>query len=244
LTPDAPDAGISTARLFSAGIPGDTLPAADSSMQQLLRFDHPSPLSCLLAWLPGAAVYDETELKSYIRSTLFRRFRRSFGDRKAVDAIYVRAMTLTNNNTALALLLSAFACFDQQDVGIRNPVFNLVFPLADESYEDFSARVKNLPSRLYADTPHEGDRDKLQHFFGSAFLTYISESRASADRIGEFIEEGENAFIIGGVEDNRDRRANRQGQLFATALFDNNLQYPSAFLVPELPDNRSGNSFH
>jgi hypothetical protein len=239
-----PDAGISLSRRFSAGNPGDTLPAVDSSLQRLLRFDHPSPLSCLLAWLPGAAVYDETELKSYIRSALFGRFRRSFGDRKAADAIYVRAMKLTNNNTALALLLSALACFDHQDVEIRNPVFYLVFPLGDESYDDFRARVKNLPSRLYGDTPHEGDRDKLQHFFGSAFLTYISESRASADRFGEFIEEGEDAFIIGGVDDNRDRRANRQGQLFATALFDNNLQYPSAFLVPEPPDTHSGNSFH
>ncbi len=211
-----------------------SLTADDTAITDYIRFEDPAPLSCLVTWFPGILIRNGFELKSFIRSSGFHRFRERFGDRRAADAIYVRAMNLTNDNTAVALFLSMIACFDHRFLGFRIPVFLLVFPLTDESSDEFEQRVRNLPARLYADTPPDsaGDRDKLQHFFGSAFLTYISESRGSADRVGEFIEEGEEAIVVGGVNDVRDMRANRQGQRFGMALFGNNRQYPSRFLVP------------
>lgn len=207
--------------------PGDSLAA-------YFRFDDPPPLACLTAWLPPLLIEHGLDLKDFIRSAEFRALRRRCGDRRAVDAIYVRAMQLTNNNTAAALLLCTLATFDHQLVGLRVPVFQLFFPLTDEDDREFALRVRALPRKLYDDTPpgKPGDRDKLQHFFGSAFFTVACESGDPAERIGEFVEQGEDAIIVGGVNDARDLRADRQGQRFGLALLDENRRLPSHFLTP------------
>jgi len=202
------------------------------SLLPYFQFDDPPPLSCLFTYFPPFFIQHGMELKSFIRSGTFCQIREQFGDVRAVDAVYVRSMQLTNNNTAIALLLSAVATFDHRLVGLKVPVFNLFFPLSNESGEEFMQRVNNLPVRLYSDTPpiRAGDRDKLQHFFGSAFLTVVCESRLPAERFGDFIEEGEDAFIVDGALDDRDQQANRQGQEFGIALLNDNHHVPSEFL--------------
>ena len=202
------------------------------SLSKFLKFEDPPPLSCLYAWFPPFFIQHGIELKSFIRSRTFKKIRARFGDPRAVDAIYVRSMQMTNNNTAMALLLSTIACFDHRLVGLNVPLFNLYVPLSDESEQDFARRTMRLPTRLYDDSPatEQGDRDKLQHFFGSAFLTFAFESADASERFGEFIEKGESAFIIGGVDDDRDLRSDRQGQAFGTALLEENRRFPSAYL--------------
>jgi hypothetical protein len=206
--------------------------SSPDSLDAYFTFEDSSPLSCLTTWFPSLFIQYGLDLKDFVRSDTFAGIRRARGDAHAVDAIFVRAMQLTNNNTAVALFLSAVATFDHRDVSLKVPVFALAFPLSDESAEDFSARVKNLPIRLYDDTPGgaTGDRDKLQHFFGSAFLAFAFESNEASMRVGEFVEEGEGAFIVGGADDDRDRRADRQGQAFGAALLENCRRFPSAFL--------------
>lgn len=215
-----------TGRALQQEIPGD-------SLECYFRFDDPAPLSCLLTYFPPFFIQHGIDLKAFVRNRIFRDILARYGDRHAVDAIYIRAMQMTNNNTAVALLLATLASFDHRLVGLKIPVFNLFFPLNNESEYEFKRRVRNLPSKLYQDSPStaSGDRDKLQHFFGSAFLTYAFESRGAAMRIGEFIENGEDAFIVDGVPDERDRRANLQGQEFGLALFDDNHRLPSEFLA-------------
>ncbi len=202
------------------------------SLSQCFVFDEPSPLICLFTYFPPFLIQHGIDLKAFIRSRMFRDIRARYGDKRAVDAVYIRAMQMTNNNTAVALMLSTLACFDHDMVGLNVPVFSLFFPLTNESETEFKRRVDNLPVKLYDDTPptFSGDRDKLQHFLGSAFLTYAFESRDVAMRIGEFIEKGEDAFIVDGVLDERDRRANQQGQEFGLALLDDNHHLPSEFL--------------
>jgi hypothetical protein len=204
-----------------------------ASLQRYLTFEEPNQFACLLTWFPPVLIQNGIALKKFVRSKTFRSIREEFGDLRAVDAIYIRSMQLTNNNTAIALLLATLATFDHEMVGVRNPVFRLYFPLTDESREEFRRRIRNLPRKLYADTPpiEMGDRDKLQHFFGSAFLAYISESRDAADRFGTFVERGEDVFVLGGVNDDRDFRANRHGQQFAAALLENNRRVPSEFML-------------
>ena len=199
---------------------------------QYLQFENVPPLACLSAWLPPFLIQHSLDLRAFIGSDVFTKLRRVGGDKAGMDAMYVYAMRLTNNNTGAALLLAATASFDHRDVAIRNPIFSLAVPLSNESEQEFLQRVSHLPRRLYDDSPASpaGDRDKLQHFFGSAFLTYIMESAASAERFGEFVEKGEEAFIIGGVNDDRDLRADRQGQMFGYTLLSNNKTYPSRFL--------------
>lgn len=198
-----------------------------------LTFEESAPLSCLLTYFPPLFIQHGLELKQFIRSRSFRSIRTAYGDEKAIDAVYVRAMQLTNNNTGVSLLLSTVGCFDHEIVGINIPFFALAFPLTSESTEDFQRRVRNLPTRIYADSPRRGagDRDKLQHFFGSAFLTFISESADAAERFGQAIEHGEDAFIVDGALDDRDSRANRHGQQYGLALLENNRRLPSEFLV-------------
>lgn len=223
------------------------LPRKDM-LARYFRFEDPAPLSCLYSYFPPFFIQHGMELKDFIRSSMFRRIRGQFGDRKAVDAIYVRAMQLTNNNTALALLLSTIACFDHPYVGLNVPVLSIYFPLSNESNEEFDRRVSHLPVKLYEDTPRteQGDHDKLQHFFGSAFLTVVFESRNASMRFGEFVEQGEEAIIVGGINDDRDLRADRQGQDFGVAVLENNLCFPSKFMITPLvsgkPDARVANN--
>ncbi|HEX7574134.1 MAG TPA: hypothetical protein VF514_13670, partial [Bacteroidota bacterium] len=178
-------------------------------------------------------------LKEYIRSEELVSKRDAHGDLYAVDCVFDRAMRLCWNNVYEALLVSAFALMDHQRVGVRLPLIGAIlwFPLTSEFTGEFRARIDALPSRLYADTPpgQGGDRDKLQHFFGSAFLTAVTESAESADRFGLFIEWGEENFIVGGVNDERDVRANRQGERFGLHLLSDPDTRPSRFFTTEVP---------
>ncbi len=212
-------------------------PVYDSTFnaQQYLRFDttwSAESLAFLETLFPPFLIENGIELKEFIRSDEFQNVRSEFGDQKAIDAIYIRSMQLTKNNTGIALFLSMLSCFDHRYLRIDIPFFLLAIPLSDESEEEFTARLKNLPTKLFADTPNikMGDRDKLQHFFGSAFITYIFESPDFADRLGFAIEQGEQSFIVGGTNDSRDVRTNRLGQQFALALMNNPFTYPSRFL--------------
>jgi hypothetical protein len=196
-----------------------------------LAFDDPGEFDALLTWFPPYFIQAGIALKDFIRSGEFAAWREYAGDARAVDAIYVRAMALTANNTSLALLAATVATFDHYVVGLDVPVLSLVFPLSNESREDFAARVRNLPSDFYPDTPpgSHGDRDKLQHFFGAAYIAMTFESRGAAQRVGDFVEAGEEAVIIDGVLDSRDERANWNGTEFGIALLANNRRYPSEF---------------
>ena len=209
------------------------LPAQERSADaagEYFTFTDPSPFSCLVSWFPPLLIQHGNDLKDFVRSDEFVQLRKDHGDERAVDAVFVRAMRLTDNNTGIALFLSAVATMDHEMVGVNVPVIEIVFPLTSESQEDFAVRRDRLPSHFYADSPPGGDRDKLQHFFGSAFLSFLFESPRTSERFGDFIEHGEDAFIIGGVMDDRDFRANRQGQLFGAALLDDNRRFPSDFL--------------
>lgn len=224
-------AAILVALLLCAGASAAQDEAADT-LADYFTFGDPSPFSCLLALFPPLLVQHGNELKEFIRSDEFVRLRKEHGDIRAVDAIFVRAMRLTDNNTGVSLLLSAVATFDHDVVGVNVPLLSIVFPLTSESDEEFRLRRERLPRKIYGDTPAggAGDRDKLQHFFGSAFLTFTLESPETAGRFGDFVERGEEALIIGGAFDDRDYRANRQGQLFGTALLEDIRRFPSDFL--------------
>ena len=186
-------------------------------------------------------------LREYIRSGDFAALRHTCGDLCAVDAVYREALRLSWDNRAEALLISAFATLDHRRVGVHLPALGpfLWFPLTSEFDDDFDERVRALPSHLYPDTPPGigGDRDKLQHFFGSAFLAYIEKENDPAEDIGDFVEWGEEQFIVGGVNDERDKRSNAQGRQFGLRLLDDESVAPTEFFFPPMPlraDDPSG----
>ncbi len=184
-------------------------------------------------------VKDEIKLKRYIRDGRFIKIRRYYGDPVAVDAIFQKAVQLVDYNIHDALLITVFATMDHRRVGVKIPLLGSLFlPLTGESDSSFRERWENLPSRLYdgKDAGGGDDKDKLQHFFGSAFITYALRSSASASLVGSFIEWGEGVFIIGGHSDWRDQRANEQGRLFGRSLGEDPTVLPSAYLCTRLAE--------
>jgi hypothetical protein len=198
------------------------------------RQNFPEIVSFFAPFLLPKVLQDGVRLKEYIGSDEFGAFKETYGDLYAVDAIFDEAMRLSWNNVYEALLISCAATMDHRKFGIKLPLLGplLWVPLSSEFEDEFRIRVRALPRKLYPDTPPggAGDRDKLQHFFGSAFLSYTFESRSISERIGEFIEWGEDAFVVDGALDERDFRANRQGQEFGLRLLADKDVLPSSFL--------------
>ncbi len=179
-------------------------------------------------------IQDVFQLREYIVSGEFSEFRNRYGDILAVDAIFDRAMRLSLNNTYEALFISLVATMEHRRVDVRIPLVKITvpLPLTSESADEFQYRVDRLPSQLYSDSPRgeHGDKDKLQHFFGSALATFCSESVESADALGGFIETRESRFVPGEVVDERDIRTNREGQAFGLALLEGVDAWPSEFI--------------
>ena len=149
----------------------------------------------------------------------------SLDDLARLDMIYVRAVNEARGDIGRALLASLVAVFEHKTIPLS---FGLHIPLTLEPEELFRQRVARLPRALFADRPGGDDSDKLQHFFGSAWLAWSLDNGEMADLIGIGIEIGEDAFIRGGVNDLRDIRANRLGQLFAELLRQHPHLLPSA----------------
>jgi len=176
-------------------------------------------------------VKDTRRIRTYVRDERFAILLKRCGEMRAIDAIYLKALKIAEHSVGRALFLSLVATLEHRDVDLKVPIIGSVgLPLTFEEDSTFNARMKNLPSKIYADTPPEGDRDKLQHFFGSAYIAYASESREFARTSGDLVEWGEAKFVVGGVDDDRDRRANSQGERFGHELLTVKNLLPSDYL--------------
>jgi hypothetical protein len=182
------------------------------------------------AFIPD--LFKETQqIRAYVRDVRFGILMKRCGDARAVDAIYLKALRIAEHNPARALFLSLMGTLEHRNVNLKIPIFGPIkVPLTFEEDSIFNSRFNNLPSRLYADTPPEGDRDKLQHFFAAAYVSYASESPEVARAGGNAVEWGEAQFVVGGVDDPRDRRANRQGERFGHDLLTVRNLLPSDYL--------------
>jgi len=187
-------------------------------------------------------IQDVSQLKEYLASDEFAGFRRQYGDVYAVDALFDHAMRLSYDNTYEALFICLVATLEHRRFTISIPLLGPVFslPLASEFEDGFQVRVNALPGQLYPDSPRGriGDRDKLQHFFGSAFVAHVFESRDASDRVGGMVEWGEQRFVPDRGPDDRDVRANRQGQEFGLRLLDDRSALPSQFMMLHVKEDQ------
>jgi hypothetical protein len=177
-------------------------------------------------------IRDTREIRAYVRDDKFGILMKRCGDMRAVDAIYLKALKIADYNIGRALFLSMVATLEHRNIDLKVPVVGaLRLPLTFEEDSLFKARQNNLPSRLYSDTPpgDAGDKDKLQHFFASAYLAYESESPGLARATGDLVERGEAEFVVGGSDDPRDRRANKQGGRFGHDLLTVRTLLPSDY---------------
>ena len=176
-------------------------------------------------------VKDTRRIRAYVRDGRFATLLKRCGEMRAIDAIYLKALKIGEHSVGRALFLAFVATLEHRDVELKVPIIGSVgLPLTFEEDSTFNARMDNLPSKIYSDSPAEGDRDKLQHFFGSAYIAYTSESREFARTSGDLVEWGEAKFVVGGVDDDRDRRANSQGERFGHDLLTVKNLLPSDYL--------------
>ena len=192
---------------------------------------HPMLEAVALFALPKI-LQDGVLLKAYVRSEEFREVRIRYGDPAAVDVMFRRALRMCWNNPYVTLAIVFAAVLDHRRFGVKLPLLGplLWFPLTSEFPEEFAERRAALPARLFEDTPDWGDRDKLQHFFGSALAAVWTESADAAERVGSFVEWGEGLFVVGGTVESRDTECNRRGVRFGFALLEDRTVLPSTFL--------------
>ncbi|MFA6455422.1 MAG: hypothetical protein WCW40_01275 [Bacteroidota bacterium] len=190
----------------------------------------PQSLFDLSQYLPSP-FNNELRLKHYLRDERFIALRKLYDDTLAVDAIYDRAMLITEGDIRQALLICTIAVLDHQTLGIRIPLLGSIYvPLTMENDSLFRLRRTNLPKKLLDDNLRASDKDKLQHFFGSAFLAYLTNSNSITAVIGDLLELGEDRFVLGGRNDERDQLANKRGREFGLGLLHDHGLLPSDIL--------------
>jgi hypothetical protein len=174
-------------------------------------------------------------ISSYIASTDFLILKQSIGDLSASDSIFCEALKSCDGNIGDALLSLMLATVPYREVPIQLPIVNTIvyYPLTSADEVTFLKKNDNLPKYLFLDTPqnNQGDKDKLAHFFGSAFLSYESSIFDLGKLIGYFVEVFEESFKVQSSIDSRDLDVNDYGRLFGKAIKEDNSVMPSQIFL-------------
>jgi hypothetical protein len=148
--------------------------------------------------------------------------------RNAMDAIYLESLSETGGDKGAAYLATLISVFEHRHIPLNLGLFTLDIPLTLESDSIFRSRVGHLPRNIYGEG-HD-DRDKLQHFFANSWLKREVGMEWLVTLFGELVEIGEDAVVVGGVYDDRDKIANRDGIMFAMRSGDSLAALPSNYL--------------
>lgn len=186
-------------------------------------------------------ILDTKRIRAYVRDERYQILRLRCGDLRATDAIFLKSLKYAEYNIPRALFLSLMAVLEHRKVDLKIPILkSLEVPLTFEDDSSFLARIQNLPRRIFPDSPnnHSGDRDKLQHFFASAYLTYAAEAPQLTKTVGDLVEWGEAKFVVGGADDARDKRANKLGERFGNDLLIVKTLLPSDYLTFQLEERK------
>jgi hypothetical protein len=174
-------------------------------------------------------------LSEFIASEEFVKLKKDNSDLTLVDTIYLRAMNYYQNDYAEALLALTFATIPYREVPLIIPLLNirLNYPLVSADTQTFKLKNENLPSSFFYDSPKNqyGDKDKLAHFFGNAYIGYAESILDLADVFGYFVEAFEEDFKAQSKIDFRDLEVNWLGVLFGNLLEENKNILPSEVLI-------------
>jgi hypothetical protein len=160
-------------------------------------------------------------------------------DLQRLDAIYDRAVYFAEGDAQDALFALSIATLPYHTFPARIPIIDvgITVPVSTESRAVFERRMANLPGKLFADSPAWLDRDKLPHFFGSAWLYLATGMEGVTITAGEALEFGEALFKLEGSRDPRDILINRLGIAFAQQLRKHENVRPSDVLKHGLHTN-------
>ena len=175
------------------------------------------------------------KLSSYIASPFFSSLKNKINDLSQVDTLFNEALKITGNNYSEALFALTFSTVPYKNVPIEIPLLKLIinYPLVSADDSLFNLKNKNLPKYLYFDSPADnfGDKDKLAHFFGSAFLSYYSNIFDLTGLIGYFVEVFEKDFVVQSSIDVRDLQSDGLGNVFGLLLKKNKDVRPSQVML-------------
>lgn len=174
-------------------------------------------------------------LSAFIASDYFLELKMTNSDLALVDSIYLKAIQFYKNDYEEALLALTFTTIPYQKVPILLPLLKirLYYPLISACDSIANLKNQNLPSRLFYDSPDNdyGDKDKLAHFFGNAFIGYAENILKLADVFGYFVEAFEEDFKAQSEVDFRDVDVNWYGVLFGDMLETNKDILPSQIMI-------------
>jgi len=174
-------------------------------------------------------------LSEFIASEYFNGLKAENTDLALVDSIYVRAINFYEKDYQEALLALTFTTIPYQRVPIVIPLIKvrLYYPLISTSDSLANLKNQNLPGKLFYDSPDNdyGDKDKLAHFFGNAFIGYAENILKLADVFGYFVEAFEEDFKAQSEVDFRDVDVNWYGVLFGDMLEVNKKILPSQIMI-------------
>lgn len=174
-------------------------------------------------------------LSAFIASDYFLELKMTNSDLALVDSIYLRAIEFYKQDYQEALLALTFTTIPYQKVPLAIPFIKvrIYYPLISASDSIANLKNQNLPSRLFYDSPDNdyGDKDKLAHFFGNAFIGYAENILKLADVFGYFVEAFEEDFKAQSEVDFRDVDVNWYGVLFGDMLEMNKHILPSQIMI-------------
>lgn len=182
-------------------------------------------------------------LSNYIASEEFSNLKKSTPDLEQVDIIFAKSLDFFEGDVSEALLCLTFTCLPFNKIDFKLPFGILEIPLPSPPKTLFKKRLENLPKYIFFNSPKNnfGDKDKLSHFFGNAFLHYNISIFNFSKFMGIFVEKTEENFFANGELDRRDIIANHLGEFFAEMLKVNPHAKPSkALLVYQLFYFREG----
>jgi len=174
-------------------------------------------------------------LSEFIASDYFLELKKENTDLALVDSIYTRAIEFYENDYTEALLALTFTTIPYRRVPLVIPLIKarLYYPLISANDSISNLKNQNLPSKLFFDSPDNdyGDKDKLAHFFGNAFIGYAENILKLADVFGYFVEAFEEDFKAQSEVDFRDVDVNWYGVLFGEMLETNKKILPSHIMT-------------
>jgi hypothetical protein len=174
-------------------------------------------------------------ITEFISSDYYNELKKTNSDLALADTIYKRMLSYEDYNYSEALFALTFAVIPYNKVHIRIPVINSIvaykLPCAQEDV--YEKKNNNLPKRLFFDTPTDeyGDKDKLAHFFGSAYISFAQNFFDFGNVIGYFVEVFEQDFEVQNAIDQRDLQTNNLGNIFGELLKTNKNILPSQVMI-------------
>lgn len=174
-------------------------------------------------------------ISGFIASEYFLELKTTNTDLALVDSMYLQTIKFYDYDYDEALLALTFATIPFRKVPLVIPLFNIrvYYPLISANDSISNLKNQNLPGKLFYDTPNDsgGDKDKLAHFFGNAFIGYAENVLKLADVFGYFVEAFEEDFKAQSQVDFRDVDVNWYGVLFGDLLEVNKNILPSQVMT-------------